>query len=296
MVINQFEIQLVHFIQYLPYNALVALELFSNIFHPESIPKIFVPILLYCGSRDNALNVLFNYLLADFLNGCLKPVLKSARPYWNDHSVIQLGKTCETSFGSPSGHVTAISCAIYALGYSSSPFSIFFIALSSLARVAIGAHYPSQTILGWIAGYSTAYLGSKIYKRSITSAATALLLLFLLTCAIYAVDSRSHNAFLLSIESCKDIDALMKTAPSKYHAAFYNLGIAISFIGWVKAGIITNRWIFPTSIRLIIYFLCMYSLLPILFSSLFPTVSIYRSFLKGFIETLIAFLLLDLKK
>jgi len=289
------EIQLVHLIQHLPYNVLVALEIFSNFFHPESIPRILFPLLLFVGNRESAVNVLFNYLLADFINGCLKPVLKSPRPYWNDNSVIQLGKTCETSFGSPSGHVTATSCALYALGYSASILSISFILLSSLARVAIGAHYPSQTILGWIAGYSSAYFGSKILKRSTNSASATIFLFFLLTCTIYALDTGSHNAFVLSMESCKDTKALMKTAPSKYHASFYNLGIATSLLGWIKAGVMSYRWIIPPLIRLIFYFICIYSICPILYSLLFTDVSIYRSFTKGSMETIFALFLLDLR-
>ncbi|UJR19193.1 hypothetical protein I4U23_022323 [Adineta vaga] len=107
--------------------------------------------------------------LNELLNGCIKWICQRPRPFWTNSKIKNISGIWEEDFGFPSSHAQTIACFFscilfqyelvnylqesMTLGYLL--LFIFFLSLliaTGLARVYLGAHYPSDVIVGWIVG------------------------------------------------------------------------------------------------------------------------------------------------
>ncbi len=117
---------------------------------------ILIAIALYwCINARWGLKLIVMLVLSVNLNSWLKLAFASPRPFWIDSRVKELA--VETSFGLPSGH--AMNSASM-LGLAASILrkkwlraalaaTIFLIGLS---RIALGVHFASDVLVGWLMG------------------------------------------------------------------------------------------------------------------------------------------------
>ncbi|XP_070502922.1 uncharacterized protein [Chironomus tepperi] len=170
----------------------------STFFGPTFLYLYAIPIL-------SAINIklykklMIALLASDFINALLKWILNEDRPYWFVHEasgytdltrpiLYQTERTCETSGGSPSGHMMLSSCFMFVLydeinaqidSNVSQAYRIQlrilnrFIVIGTLTLVAISrmyfsAHFLHQCILGCVIGILVSKLASSdVYTDNI---------------------------------------------------------------------------------------------------------------------------------
>lgn len=139
--------------------------------------------------------VLLSCVTCDFLNLILKWIISEDRPYWWVHetnsytsitrpTLYQTERTCETSPGSPSGHLMMASCFMHLIydeinrqiekrTENSIKFKIFnrlffitVLTLTAISRMYFAAHFLHQCLFGSILGIiiSTLMSRGEIYE------------------------------------------------------------------------------------------------------------------------------------
>lgn len=116
---------------------------------------LVMPILYWCVDAGLGLRVGLILLLSGHLNGMFKVLFHSPRPFWVSPGVKAL--SVETSFGLPSGHslntlsIWGLAAYLYKKRWFSI-LSIFVIILVGLSRLALGMHFISDVLTGWLLG------------------------------------------------------------------------------------------------------------------------------------------------
>ena len=124
--------------------------------------------------------------LSGVTNSILKQTIHAPRPFWLDSRII--GMSTETSFGMPSGHAQAATIWLLTGAYLNKKW-FWSIAVSltfmiGVSRAYLGAHFPSQIMVGWILGMASVvfflYLETKIipWMRTKTIAQQMLFVVF----------------------------------------------------------------------------------------------------------------------
>ncbi|KAL7023609.1 hypothetical protein ACKWTF_012705 [Chironomus riparius] len=192
------EINVNQAIQYQFYQYERLLGALSTFFGPTFLYLYAIPILSALNTKLYK-KLMISLLASDFLNALLKWILNEDRPYWFIQEakgytdltrpiLYQTDRTCETSGGSPSGHMMLSSCFMFVLhdeinelidNNVSQSYRIQlrilnrFIVIATLTLVAISrmffsAHFLHQCILGCVIGIIVSKLASaEIYTDNI---------------------------------------------------------------------------------------------------------------------------------
>jgi len=153
-LLMQFEIQITLFFQHLgawlvyPFSAITFL---GN----EEFYILILPALYWCVDATLGFRLAAMLVLTNSLNGYLKVLFHSPRPYWVDARVKAYAG--ESSFGLPSGHSqnAASLLGILAASFKKKWLTIVCILLTlliGLSRIYLGVHFTRDVIAGWIIG------------------------------------------------------------------------------------------------------------------------------------------------
>ncbi|HVP22221.1 MAG TPA: phosphatase PAP2 family protein [Anaerolineaceae bacterium] len=121
----------------------------------EEFYLVVLPAIYWCVNAALGVRIGCMLIITTSFNSMLKLVFTSPRPYWIDARV--KGIVTEPSFGLPSGHAMN-STGLW--GYFSSQvkkrwFSILvgvIVFMIGLSRIALGVHFTSDVLAGWLAG------------------------------------------------------------------------------------------------------------------------------------------------
>lgn len=170
--------------------------LISTLFDPRYAFLFYAP-LLYSIDRYTGRKLMWVAAISEWSNQILKWILHGERPYWWIHETSVYNKTslpdvqqffitCETGPGSPSGHAMVTASVWYILiesflrkrSVDSSKNSLanrlawsfytIILAVVSLSRVYIAAHFPHQCFLGGIIGVAVAMIISNLDTDSLS--------------------------------------------------------------------------------------------------------------------------------
>lgn len=146
----------------------------------DRIFAVLILCLLYLGyDKKFGKYVAVNVLSGVAFNALLKNVFDRRRPYF-DHEDIESMKQVESDadvsdllgqgYSFPSGHATNTSAIfgslyIYTKNKKLLIISIIICLLVGISRFALGVHYPTDVIFGWLLGLITIYIISFLRKR-----------------------------------------------------------------------------------------------------------------------------------
>lgn len=149
-----FGIQMIIFLQGLGDWLTGAMQFFSFLGNEEFF-LLIMPILYWCVDSGIGMRVGLILIISNSLNAILKIIFHGPRPFFYDGRVRAL--TTETSFGIPSGHAQNSAAvwgllAIHAGGGWWVVGAIILVFLIGLSRLYLGVHFPTDVLLGWLAG------------------------------------------------------------------------------------------------------------------------------------------------
>jgi membrane-associated phospholipid phosphatase len=116
---------------------------------------LVMPVLYWCVDTGAGFRIGVILLLSGHINGILKMIFHSPRPFWVSQEIKAL--STETSFGLPSGHSmnTASIWGLSANLYKKRWFAILsgcVIFLVGFSRLVLGMHFIRDVITGWFFG------------------------------------------------------------------------------------------------------------------------------------------------
>lgn len=144
---------------------------FFTLLGNEAFYLLVAPALYWCIDAVLGLRLGIYLMISGSLNAVLKIVFHGPRPYWYDTQVRAF--STETSFGIPSGHaqnavVVWGTIATYIQRSWAWISAIILIFLTSLSRVYLGVHFPSDVIAGWLVGALLLWILISIEKPCLT--------------------------------------------------------------------------------------------------------------------------------
>lgn len=116
---------------------------------------LFMPLIYWCVDALIGLRIGVMLMLSGFSNGFLKMIFKSPRPFWVSDRLTHGAE--HNSFGLPSGHAMN-SASIWGWTAHESGRTwmkwvvVILVFLIGLSRVALGVHFISDVVLGWLLG------------------------------------------------------------------------------------------------------------------------------------------------
>ena len=136
------------------------MELFTQLGNPLVFVLVVAVVFWSIDSGVGQRLALFTFLAGSF-NEILKRAFSAPRPFWVSSSVQSVGEG-STAFGMPSGHsVGGLAWLLIPnrVGRSWTWVVFGFVTLMiGLSRIYLGAHFPSQVVVGWVVGAGVLYL------------------------------------------------------------------------------------------------------------------------------------------
>lgn len=126
-----------------------------SILGDETFFLILLPLLFWCISPRLGIRVGLVLMLGTAINHAIKLAVAGPRPFWSSSQVRAL--TAESSFGLPSAHaqntVGLWGVIAAAIGRWWAWVTVVILALLvGLSRMALGVHFPTDVLAGWILG------------------------------------------------------------------------------------------------------------------------------------------------
>ncbi len=120
----------------------------------EEFYLVAFPLIYWCLSAPLGLRVGLLLVFSAQANGALKLLFHLPRPFWVTDAVRGLVEA--TSFGMPSGHAQ-LSAAVWGrlawpLGRGARWAAVVLALLIGLSRIALGVHFWSDVLMGWLLG------------------------------------------------------------------------------------------------------------------------------------------------
>lgn len=152
---------------------------YLSIFGEELAMVVILGLLYWCVDKKLGKMVGFTALICAVWNPLLKNIFVRRRPYF-DNPDIEILRVVEPDadiydiaaqgFSFPSGH-SSNAASVYAglaINRRKKLFSVFAVVLPlvvGLSRVCVGAHYPTDVIVGWILGLAAALIIPFLYRK-----------------------------------------------------------------------------------------------------------------------------------
>jgi membrane-associated phospholipid phosphatase len=121
----------------------------------EEFYLLLAPAILWCWNYSAGLRLGLFLMANNSLNAALKLAFQLPRPYWVDRQVQAFAG--ESSFGLPSGHAQNAVVVWGALAQTLRRgwawiAAVLLILLIGVSRMALGVHFPSDVLTGWLIG------------------------------------------------------------------------------------------------------------------------------------------------
>lgn len=120
---------------------------------------ITVALLVWGKSRKATVIALLSWPLSDAVTNVLKYMWKWSRPCWPsvvaEHPDFHVRVEALTSYGTASAHsanMMSIAVCFFWLHRPAGYFWLVVAILTGISRIYVGAHWPSEVLLGWLCG------------------------------------------------------------------------------------------------------------------------------------------------
>ncbi|MBR5239227.1 MAG: phosphatase PAP2 family protein [Clostridia bacterium] len=138
-------------------------------FGEDTILIVLVAVMYFMIHKENAYRLCFLTLCSLGLNGILKNFCKIPRPF-HTGKVSCVRPETATGYSFPSGHTqnfttwsTALSRILKKRWFTVT--ALVGSVIIGFSRLYLGAHYPSDVLVGLILGIAVGFLGSALYER-----------------------------------------------------------------------------------------------------------------------------------
>lgn len=134
----------------------------------ETLMILLVVILWFAVNKKSAQKVLFITAGSLCINVIIKNFTRIPRPFARGISCVRVDTA--TGYAFPSGHTQMFSAwsTLFAIKYKKLWLSILtgtLIALVGFSRLYLGAHYPSDVVMGIILGAGISFLGNMLFDK-----------------------------------------------------------------------------------------------------------------------------------
>ena len=164
-----FELDVLLFIQSMRTDLLNMLFQGVTMLGEEIIIVLLVAILYFCIDKLFAQKLLYTLLTSIGINGIVKNLVKFPRPF-STGKITCVREGTATGYSFPSGHTQSFATTSTTIAKKVKKVWVaiivgILIALVAFSRLYLGAHYPSDVVVGAVLGITIAIVGSILFDK-----------------------------------------------------------------------------------------------------------------------------------
>ena len=164
-----FELDVLLFIQSMRTDLLNMLFQGVTMLGEEIIIVLLVAVLYFCIDKLFAQKLLYTLLTSIGINGIVKNLVKFPRPF-STGKITCVREGTETGYSFPSGHTQSFATTSTTIAKKVKKVWVaiivgILIALVAFSRLYLGAHYPSDVVVGAVLGITIAIVGSILFDN-----------------------------------------------------------------------------------------------------------------------------------
>ena len=164
-----FELDVLLFIQSMRTDLLNMLFQGVTMLGEEIIIVLLVAVLYFCIDKFFAQKLLYTLLTSIGINGIVKNLVKFPRPF-STGKITCVREGTATGYSFPSGHAQSFATTSTTIAKKVKKVWVaiivgILIALVAFSRLYLGAHYPSDVVVGAVLGITIAIVGSIFFDK-----------------------------------------------------------------------------------------------------------------------------------
>lgn len=164
-----FELDVLLFIQSMRTDLLNMLFQGVTMLGEEIIIVLLVAVLYFCIDKLFAQKLLYTLLTSIGINGIVKNLVKFPRPF-STGKITCVREGTATGYSFPSGHTQSFATTSTTIAKKVKKVWVaiivgILIALVAFSRLYLGAHYPSDVVVGAVLGITIAIVGSILFDK-----------------------------------------------------------------------------------------------------------------------------------